>query len=213
MGVLHRYLLALIAGLAVAGAAAQSAGLQGHRLAGLIEVDDGRWIALVETPDGQAVFRLGDPMADGVIEDIGSDGVIVARAGQRLLLPLEGDLVALASAAPSSDAMVVHDRVGMYAVDYDALRDRLREAGAPPDKDEARNPDYLSERLRAALELPVGTRIVSINQREPASGQEALLLATSVINSGRTLNLTVSGHGSADQIYVSDTAHSGGSTP
>ena len=97
-------LLAMLAGLFSAGA---NAGETGYRLAGTMAIDADRTFAVIETSAGtQALYRVGDTIADWTVDAIDDRQVVLGRNGETVALQLEGSPVTLEELAAAAEPPV-----------------------------------------------------------------------------------------------------------
>jgi hypothetical protein len=210
--------------------AALAGGDPGHRLAGIVELDNGARQAWIVTSSGEErVFRVGDAfLGDGRISQISKRSVRVQLADRELILQLAGGAAGSGAPGGAHTAPMVESR----AMSGEALRRiliRERAAGDGPSavpgqpaaasvvqdsphrhggRPSATRPasaaagDEVRQQLNAALGLPGEARIVAVDERAVASPLGLAEELAEALDRGEVPRLTVEGGAGVDEIYV-----------
>jgi hypothetical protein len=220
---------AVLALLPMGGAV--SVGDPAHRLAGIVELDDGARQAWIVTRAGrERVLRVGDALGEGRITEISRRSVRVQLADRELILQLAGGAVGTGVPADANPAPVVESRPmsaqrlrrilsGERAANDGLSAPAGEEAsvavsafqGAPGrsgGRTSTRRPpsaadgDDLRRQLNAALGLPSEARIVALGETPIASPAALAEGLAQALERGEVPRLTVEGGAGVDEIYV-----------
>lgn len=186
-------------------AAAAAGGAESDfRLAGILTLEDGRAIALIESPDGeQKWFREGESISDGSVTVITARSVTLEVGNQTIELRLAGSSgenqgIVLGDALPDPS------EAASNPVHPDNLLDVKRLAA---DSSE-RKPEELAMQTLAYLSLPPHLSITAVNDQPVDDPKEALRMMADNIGEeeaetpGFKFVVSVSGPRGVSRVYI-----------
>lgn len=140
------------------------------RLAGILSLDDGSAIALIESPNGdQKWYRLGESVGDGTLTEITERGVTLEVDAQKVELRLAGSGRRILS--PSNDSAPSEPSgTATNPVHPDNLRDVKRLAS----ESEGGKAEELASQTMAYLSLPRYSKITAVNGQPVDNPADAL---------------------------------------